>query len=174
MPRSDQRIRRWRVSILQRRERCESEVHGSKTDSKGGAVEVSMGDLISRAAAIDAIEHITSSMSVCVNTDECHGMKRMQRQAVIELANLPSAKPEITLESAIDYLHSIGWMQAHDRTLTESARKKGRWIYRPEIGWGDAWVCSECEEITKSTIMGKPRYNFCPMCGADMRGGDDE
>lgn len=53
-------------------------------------------DLIYRQAAIDAVEHITSSMSVCVNTDECHGMKRMQRQAVIELANLPSAQPEIT------------------------------------------------------------------------------
>ena len=53
-----------------------------------------MSDTISRQAAIDAVEHITSSMSVCVNTDECHGMKRMQRQAVIELANLPSAQPE--------------------------------------------------------------------------------
>ena len=52
-------------------------------------------DLISRTAAIEAVEYITSSMSVCVNTDECHGMKRMQRQAVIELANLPSAQPEI-------------------------------------------------------------------------------
>ena len=51
-----------------------------------------MDDLISRQAAIDAVEHITSSMSVCVNSDECHGMKRMQRQAVIELANLPSAQ----------------------------------------------------------------------------------
>lgn len=54
-----------------------------------------MKDPIERQDAIDAIEHITSSMSVCVNTDECHGMKRMQRQAVIELANLPSAQPEI-------------------------------------------------------------------------------
>ena len=53
-------------------------------------------DCISRQAAIDAVEHITSSMSVCVNTDECHGMKRMQRQAVIELANLPSAQPDAT------------------------------------------------------------------------------
>ena len=51
-------------------------------------------DLIGRQDAIDAVTHITSSMSVCVNADECHGMKRMQRQAVIELANLPSAQPE--------------------------------------------------------------------------------
>lgn len=58
--------------------------------------DTNVGDAISRQAAIDAVEHITSSMSVCVNSDECHGMKRMQRQAVIELANLPSAQPEQT------------------------------------------------------------------------------
>lgn len=52
-------------------------------------------DMVYRQDAIDAIEHITSSMSVCVNSDECHGMKRMQRQAVIELANLSPAQPEI-------------------------------------------------------------------------------
>ena len=59
-------------------------------------------DTISRQAAIDAVEHITSSMSVCVNTDECHGMERMQRQAVIELANLPSAQPDNRLEKIAD------------------------------------------------------------------------
>ncbi len=53
--------------------------------------DTNVGDMISRQDAIDAVEYITSSMSVCVNSDECHGMKRMQRQAVIELANLPSA-----------------------------------------------------------------------------------
>ena len=52
-------------------------------------------DCISRRAAIDAIEHITTSMSICLNSDECHGMKRMQRQAVIELANMPAIQPEI-------------------------------------------------------------------------------
>ena len=53
-----------------------------------------MTDYIERQAAIDAVEYITSSMSVCVNSDECHGMKRMQMYAVIELSNLPSAQPE--------------------------------------------------------------------------------
>lgn len=38
------------------------------------------------------------------------------------LESLPSAQPKITLESAIDYLHKIGWMQEHDRILTESAQ----------------------------------------------------
>lgn len=58
-------------------------------------------DLVSRKAAIDAVEGITSSMSICVNLDECHGMKRMQRQAVIELANLPPAQPDISKDGTL-------------------------------------------------------------------------
>ena len=33
------------------------------------------------------------------------------------------AQPEITLESAIDYLHSIGWMQEHDRVLSSAQQE---------------------------------------------------
>ena len=68
-----------------------------------------MKDLIERQAAIEAVEYITSSMSVCVNTDECHGMKRMQRQAVIELANLPSAQPERTCVNCGRTANNGGW-----------------------------------------------------------------
>lgn len=70
-----------------------------------------MADLIERQVAIDAVEHITSSMSVCVNSDECHGMKRMQRQAVIELANLTSAQPEPQ------------WIPFKTRPLTEEEKE---------------------------------------------------
>ena len=52
--------------------------------------------------------------------------------------SLPSAEPERiikigqrsgkTLESAIDYLHSVGWLQEHDRILTESAEPEPKWI----------------------------------------------
>ena len=39
-----------------------------------------------------------------------------------------TAKPaEITLESAIDYLQSTGWLQEHDRILTEFAEPERRW-----------------------------------------------
>ena len=51
-------------------------------------------DLLRRQDCIETIEGITCSMSVCVNTDECHGMKRMQRQAVLEIANMPSVQPD--------------------------------------------------------------------------------
>ena len=37
----------------------------------------------------------------------------------------PPAQPEITLESAIDFLHKIGWLQEHDRIMSE--QKMGKW-----------------------------------------------
>lgn len=51
-----------------------------------------MNDTISRREALDIVEHITSSMSICLNEDECHGMKRMQQQVILELANMPPAR----------------------------------------------------------------------------------
>ena len=67
-------------------------------------------DCISRKQAIDAIEHITTSMSICVNSDECHGMKRMQRQAVIELANMPTIQPEIVRCKDCKHWIPYDWM----------------------------------------------------------------
>lgn len=47
-------------------------------------------DCISRKMAVEAIEEIVSSMSVCLSVDECHGMKRMQKRAIEEVMNLPA------------------------------------------------------------------------------------
>ena len=66
------------------------------------------------------------------------------------------------------------WDQIKDLPSAQQERKKGKWIYHSEIGWGDTWLCDQCGEKTTSTVMGKPRANYCPMCGADMRGKQDE
>lgn len=71
-------------------------------------------DLIDRQKAIDAVAHITSTMSVCLNKYECNGMKRMQNQAVIELAEMPSAQPEIIhcedcVKCEIDIIYHDYW-----------------------------------------------------------------
>lgn len=52
----------------------------------------------------------------------------------------------------------------------EPERKKGKWIYDTERVMGDGWTynqyhCSECGQ----QIIGAVR-NFCPYCGADMKG----
>ncbi len=57
--------------------------------------------------------------------------------------------------------------------LPPAEPKRGKWIHHPEIGWGETWLCDQCGEKTSSTVMGKPRANFCPNCGADMRGEYD-
>ena len=49
---------------------------------------------------------------------------------------------------------------------------RGRWELDRDPGEPWRYVCNICGEKTKDTVMGKPRANFCPNCGADMRGGD--
>lgn len=41
--------------------------------------------------------------------------------------------------------------------------RTGKWISADTM-----YYCDQCGEKTRDTIMGKPRWNFCPMCGARM------
>lgn len=52
------------------------------------------------------------------------------------------------------------------KALEEPERKKGEWILpnNPIAVSLNEWICSECKYL----IDGK--HNFCPYCGADMRG----
>ena len=56
-----------------------------------------------------------------------------------------------------------------------SAERKGEWI--SESGKiASFWVCSECDfpATVADEINDIKYFNFCPNCGADMRGADDE
>lgn len=46
--------------------------------------------------------------------------------------------------------------------------KRGRWISADAMFGGVPFYCSECGENTRDTVMGEPRWNFCPNCGAKM------
>ncbi len=53
---------------------------------------------------------------------------------------------------------------------TIDERKKGEWIVKEgTVCYQD--VCSECG---KRFVHTYPHYNFCPNCGADMRGEKHE
>lgn len=56
----------------------------------------------------------------------------------------------------------------------EPERKTGHWVKSDMQRWYDVWLCSECGEKTDSSVMSKPRYKYCPMCGAKMEGGEQE
>lgn len=77
------------------------------------------------------------------------------------------------LAKAVDILHE-------QPTIEE--RKKGTWIPHKELSREyigsalvsiryDYWYCDCCGYKVEN---GQPTYNYCPNCGARMRGGDDD
>lgn len=65
------------------------------------------------------------------------------------------------------------YLDGYDKGKVEQP-KKGRWISADAIFGGEPFYCSECGENTRDTVMGKPRWNFCPNCGAEMDKGGTE
>ena len=110
-----------------------------------------MDDLISRKMAIDALweerEALEAYMEECLKK-EC-------------FASRAYAKTERNrIEEDIYILEHL-----------PSAQKKGEWIEQVDLyGFFDTIPgCSECGHTTKM----RERYNYCPNCGADMRGDSD-
>ena len=179
--------------------------------------DINVGNIISRQAAIDAVDAI-GHIATMPDGDKC-----VRRSAVkYTLSMLPPAQPEertekrtetyacdlISRQAAIDLLSDYANTVSLDEKLNVSARiaiqigitncigivnhnipsvqperKKGKWkfekmkhIINGEVR--DAIICSECDsgyfryDISDNTVQNIP--NFCPNCGADMRGGQDE
>lgn len=81
----------------------------------------------------------------------------------------PTVEAEpITLEKAIDYLHKVGWLQEHDKALTESAEpiRHGRWsrerLPSTDGGSYEVFRCNLCNEAFNW------RTPYCPNCGSKM------
>jgi hypothetical protein len=150
-------------------------------------------DTIYRQAAIDAIAELTSSMSVCISVDECHGMKRMQGMAVRALEGLPSAQPEkrtekrtetpardcISRQAAIriasGYCHPAN-IAAELAKLppAQPDRKTAHWIEgRTDDPKTHNILCSNCFEGYPSrghanSSYTSEKFKYCPHCGAIM------
>ena len=61
----------------------------------------------------------------------------------------------------------------------QSEQKRGRWIYGEDEYGIDGYHCDKCGffvpwDYTHKFINYIEDYNFCPSCGADMRGEQDE
>ena len=54
----------------------------------------------------------------------------------------------------------------NDLLSVKPTRAKGKWIEHEKV-----YECSECQIIRAKGTTGK--YNFCPSCGADMRGEEE-
>lgn len=73
-----------------------------------------------------------------------------------------------------DWQNSLGLLLSDIYKIIDNAptvepeRPQGEWYFSCEKGW----ECNQCHEVVKEmpTCMRKATYNFCPNCGADMRG----
>ena len=110
-----------------------------------------MNDLISRQAAIDALGEKPLVWDDFSDFDL--GKAAQWSDDVDAIKALPTAQPQ---------------------------RKKGRWIYREhDIAMCDGYRCDKCGFFVpwdyKFTFIDFINdYHFCPNCGSDMRGEDDE
>lgn len=115
-----------------------------------------MDDLISRQAAIDAVRsYYDEQYALCDSIEEL-------------IEKLPSADTDLS-----DYSDRL-WKNAYERGKAEGARipsveperKRGKWM-----PFDNPWYkCSECGAVRENKSF---MENFCPNCGADMRGGDN-
>lgn len=65
-----------------------------------------------------------------------------------------------------------GWNDAIDTICKNEPSADVRENVRGEWEYDDdyiEWSCSNCGIVVEDELE-KPRYNFCPYCGADMRG----
>lgn len=108
-------------------------------------------DTISRQAAIDAVY-------------------KNDRYTTIgqRLEALPSVQPIITHEQAIDYLRETGWLQNHDRILTESkVPLKGTWKDYTDEGYVECPFCKSATNCESKEDIDD--LHFCFSCGAMLR-----
>ena len=141
-----------------------------------------MDDLISRQAAIDAVRSYYDEFDTSDKSIEDR------------IKALPSAQPNvhdtnvgdiISRQDAIDALgerpmvwaesdYELGARNQYDadvlalETLPSAERKKGRWITKSTNGEMFD-VCSAC-----GYVEWDDSHNYCPNCGAEMRGEEDE
>lgn len=56
----------------------------------------------------------------------------------------------------------------NEPTIEAEPVRHGDWRFCGSDRWNDAYVCSECGKIAQDDS------NYCPNCGAKMRGTTDE
>lgn len=88
-------------------------------------------------------------------------------QVIDRIKALPSADTDMS-----EYSDRL-WKTAYERGKAEAEPRTGKWIDRSEGGrirypWWESCECNKCGETASGA------YNFCPNCGADMRGSEVE
>lgn len=101
------------------------------------------------------------------------GMNNMENDFIIRQSAIDAVEKESQVDGAYGYMDTKSIVDLlNDLPSAQPERKKGKWISTDD-GWdGEYFVCSVCG-CPWTLIKGTPEdngMNFCPSCGADMRG----
>jgi hypothetical protein len=132
-----------------------------------------MDDMISRQAAIDALKKHEIELPIYAPRETDVFWDDAIDCCVSEIEALPSAQPELNewCPDCKEYDSKRHSCPRYNRVINEALKnarlkqKPGKWeIYIISMLNGEGYRCSECGS------EGVPYWNFCPSCGADMRG----
>lgn len=92
----------------------------------------------------------------------------ISRQAAIAYAISGRVRTLPTSEDGENWIRTEDVRQSlSTMPSAQPERKKGKWIWHTS----DIWECSECGRRTHvDECMEKPMYEWCPYCGAEMKG----
>lgn len=131
-------------------------------------------DLVSREWLKDAFDNLCChNCKICRNfrnEDSFYKCKLIETAPVVPQVNVfcenadekAIADLKAELQSVIEDCKAVMQSEIEDRP-------QGEWYFSCEKGW----ECNQCHEVVKEmpTCMRKATYNFCPNCGAKMKGG---
>lgn len=142
-------------------------------------------DTIDRNAALKALRKCQTYLYDARDPE----LKIELSSAEAAINSLPPAQPELTDEQAIAHLQSSGWMQRHDKEMYESGLNEQLAddsdsydsllpTIQPEPKEGH-WIngkCDLCGEHAPFWCMASTYHesNYCPNCGARMKGEPNE
>ena len=81
-------------------------------------------------------------------------------------------KREDVMQVAFLYPFFSDALMEEIKAIPSADRPQGEWLKDDE----GTFICSACGSGYKDqpTLMGKPMFKWCPLCGARMKGADDE
>lgn len=133
-------------------------------------------DCISRQAAIEALR----DWEMCYDWDE-HCREEPKEPWVVSPSDVVNKLPPIQPKRGKDengrpWIYKENAVEAIEMVEPSSSAepKRGKWIKTAR--WGRVYYCNQCRNYLDfdGVNAGRGSTNFCPNCGADMRGEQDD
>ena len=113
-----------------------------------------------------AIDALSADGDMISRTSLMSELKDMHREAEKWIADAKNDDVKARAESCLVTITEIK-LRVDKMPFVQPKHIKGRWIYHPEIGWGETWLCDQCNTFFPLAYTGGG-HSFCPHCGAEM------